>query len=202
MQIRKLDSTIVPLASEFQVDPSCCGYPEHYEFYLRCVALDDYHRGRGVTYIMLDDGIDPNRIVGYITLRASSLIKEGDRRRQGHAAIEITELAVDKDYRGRGHGIDLVAFAIDRALTLSKDHIGIEYIILCADPAAVGFYSSPHFGFTAIEDVYEVPREGWNDDCVPMSLRLDLRARAVPARFVFRKPRVRKKIQQESAVVS
>ncbi len=60
--------------------------------------------------------------------------------------------------------------AIAEALSLSETVIGLRYVVLCADPAAVGFYS--RLGFSKIPSYQEIPREHRNKNCVPMMLKL------------------------------
>ena len=67
-------------------------------------------------------------------------------------------------------GTQMVEFALLTADTLRQEHLGIKYVVLCADPKAVGFYEK--LGFGCIEDLYQVPRDGSNSDCVPMYIQL------------------------------
>jgi len=160
------------LAFKFKVNPDSCGNHSHYENYLKFSALTDKKIGMGTTHIFLDE--DNNQkakaIIGFITLKASSLIKIYDDYNEGNAAMEITELAVDINYEKQGFGTKLVNYAITIADMLNNDYIGISYITTCADPLAVSFYE--HYGFAKCSDYYEVPREGWNAGCTPMYLKL------------------------------
>jgi hypothetical protein len=53
---------------------------------------------------------------------------------------------------------------------MRTDTIGIEYVVACADSASVSFYEKNDF--VLLSEHYEVPREGWNRNCIPMALRL------------------------------
>jgi len=157
------------LAFKFQVNPDSCANPEHYENYIRFVALTDWKLGKGVTYILIDDTDDNQAIIGFITLRASSYISTNGEI-IGRAAIEITEIAIDKMYEKQGYGtalLDMATLLIDE---LRNTCIGVEYIIACADPASVPFYEKNDF--YQVLEYYDIPREGWNNNCIPMALKL------------------------------
>ncbi len=157
------------MAWGFQVNPDSCGNHEHYEQYLRLIAAEDRINGAGLTYILLDDEPE-ERICGFITLRTSSVIKKYDNQTVGEAAIEITELAVDKTCERQGVGKLLLSLAVSIASDINAQYASVKYIALCADKMAVPFYSN--FGFECLENQGDIPREGWNRECVPMVLRL------------------------------
>lgn len=153
------------LAWHFHVSPSSCGNPMHYENYLRFSALSDARSGMGVTHVLFDESV--NRIAGFVTLRMSSLFYTGeDGKKRGSPALEIAELAVDADYERCGVGSSLLDLAIRAADVIRADMAGVKYLLACADPAAVGFYEKN--GFSRVSDLYEMPRDGSNNDCFPM----------------------------------
>ena len=160
------------LAFSFKVNPESCGNNSHYEEYLRFCAITDQKSGKGVTHVLVDECADSHKkaIVGFITLKASCLNKRYENYISGHPSIEIAELAVDMDFEGNGYGTDLVNYAYVVANKLRHEYAGIEYIVTCADPVSEFFYGK--FGFSRLEDYYEVPREGWNVDCIPMFHKL------------------------------
>ena len=160
------------LTRDFRVNPLSCSNPSHYEEYLKFYAITDKRVGLGVTHLFLDinDGI--TKIAGFITLKATSLMKIYDEYTEGRGALEITEIAIDQSYEKRGFGTLLVQFAVAKAQELKQNHLGIEYIVLCADPEVVGFYSRQDLGFVELQEYYDIPREGWNVDCTPMLIRL------------------------------
>lgn len=165
--LKKYNSDYYSLAREFQVDSDSCNNPEHYTSFLLNNAYLDEQKGLGVTYILLDE--DKNSIVSYLTLKASSLTyKDENNNTLGFPAVEIAELAVSKDYARQGFGRDSVEIAITKANDLRKI-IGIQYLILCADPMAVDFYL--HIGFEKI-NFKNIPREEWNKTCVPMAKKI------------------------------
>ncbi len=164
--LKLIDRDIVSLAWDFHVDPDVCNNPEHYETYLQQGALIDHKKGLGVTYVMVEED---KKIVGYVTLKAASLVTEsGESHKVGYPAIEISELAVDKDYRGQGIGYELVEAAIVTGQMLNENFLGVQYLVLCADRNAVEFYEKPRLGLRKVDTYTDIPREDWNMDCVPM----------------------------------
>lgn len=150
-----------------------CNNPEYFENYLKFNALDDLKTGQGTTYLYIDE-IQPEerKIMGYITLRSSSFIKEsGESKKFGFAALEIAELAVSKDYCGQGLGTDMVLDAINIANQINEI-ASIKYIVLCAENTAIPFYERPPLEFQRMDVLGEVPREHGNLSCTPMFLKL------------------------------
>lgn len=102
----------INMSRQFYVNHDHCGNPEHYENYIRQDCFTDYKQGMGVTHVFVDD--EKGRIIGYITLRATSLIMDiGENYRLGYPALEIAELAVEKDYERQGIGAEMVMYAIN-----------------------------------------------------------------------------------------
>jgi len=158
------------LAYKFKVNPVSCANHSHFEAYLRISAITDYITGKGKTHVIIDE-VDNGgmKIVGFVTLRATSLIIAEQSSQIGRPAIEITEIAVDVDYERKGFGRELVNVALAIADELRHNYVGIEYVVACADPIAESFYT--HMGFAKLSNYYEVPREGWNIECVPMAFK-------------------------------
>ena len=169
-RIEKFNQEYAPLAWGFQVNPSSCGNHEHYEQYIRLIALDDQNRGKGTTHVFLHNYAGKDALLGYITLRATSYTTNIDGVFYGNPAMEIFELAVSKDAERCGIGTTLLKFAVATAAQLRKSSIGIQYLTLCSDAKAVPFYQK--FGFGRIDEQGDIPREQWNVNCVPMLLKL------------------------------
>ena len=112
--------------------------------------------------------------MGFVTLRASSLTVECENYTEGHPALEISELAVDKKYERQGIGTDLVKLAVVEAGELNSDYLGIEYLVLCADPASIDFYLHSKFNFDKLKDFFYLPREQWNVSCEPLFSKLHI----------------------------
>ena len=109
-------------------------------------------------------------IIGFVTLRSSSLISENENEVTGRAAVEISEIAIDMRYEKQGFGTALLDFVLLLVDDIKANTVGIEYVVACADSASVSFYEKNDF--VRISEHYEIPREGWNSNCIPMALRL------------------------------
>lgn len=169
-----MSSDYAEIARNFKVNPKHCDNPGHYESFIRQDCFTDHKQGMGVTHVFVDEDEETGEklIAGYITLRCSSLIMEsGENYKLGYPALEIAELAVDQNYERIGLGTDMVKFAINEAIELNTSIIGIQYVILCADIAAVDFYNKK-LGFTSIGRYKEIPREHRNSTCEPMMLKI------------------------------
>lgn len=159
------------MARNFKVNPEHCDNPEHYENYIWQDSILDHNQGMGVTHVFIDD--ENQKMAGYITLRGSSLIADsGESFKFGYPALEIAELAVDKSYEGMGLGIGMVMFAVAEAVSLNEANVGFQYVVLCADPKAVGFYENPKLGFKRVSSDKSIPREYRNQNCVPLMLKI------------------------------
>lgn len=182
MMRRKLIKMIpdyMGLARNFHVNPNSCDNPDHYKSYIMFDSISDQKLGNGTTHALIEfDGKTPTSMLGYITLRASSfLMDDGDGHELGDGALEISELAVDQNFERQGVGTFLVKSAIVEADELNENHLGIKYVLLCADPAAEKFYSKEALGFKRISDFYQMntmPYENWNTGCIPMAIKLFL----------------------------
>lgn len=167
-----MNEQYVNIARNFKVNPKHCDNPAHYEEYIMQDCFADHMQGMGVTHIFVDNNNETSKavIAGYITLRASSLTMDLEDYKVGYPALEISELAVDCNFEGNGLGTDMVKAAIAEAISLNDTKLGVRFIVLCADPSAVGFYSK--LGFSKIPSYQEIPREHRNKDCVPMMMKL------------------------------
>lgn len=161
------------LVWNFHVNEEKCENPQHYDDYIRYSALRDLTDGLGVTYLYIDCNEETKEelIMGYISLRTSSLVKDmGEQKKFGYPALEISELAVDKRYNGQHIGTDMVLDAINIANELNEI-ASIKYLVLCADPQAKEFYEKIEF-VKMHEILEEIPRERTNMNCIPMYIKL------------------------------
>ncbi len=174
MRREVVHSENIGLAWNFRVNPSSCENPEHYENYIKYCALADKQSGLNVTHLFIDkDETGEELLCGYVTLKATALIREDDGVKLGFPALEISELAVDERFERLGLGTTMVMFAIVFAAALREKSLGIQYVTLCADPKAVTFYEREVFGFAKIRDYDDIPREGWNKTCTPMFVKIN-----------------------------
>ena len=166
-----IDKDNVGLAGRFSVNPDSCGNASFYREYLQYSALSDLCSGRNTTHLFIDEA--EGRIIGFVSLRASAFISSGsDGSMTGEPAIEVSVLAVDRDYERHGAGRLLIDYVITQAYEIHQNCIGVRYIVLAADKKAVGFYE--HLSFSRIDDRwYRIPKENWSEECVPMTLFLE-----------------------------
>ena len=167
LRFEVVNSSTGGLARNFRVNPDSCDNHGFYEQYLMWMAYGDLTTGANTTHILLDE--DSEEIVGFVTLRATSVLSEGEVTK-GTPALEISVLAVNQKYEGLGFGRTLIDFSIHEAEFLHRNILGVENIVLMADPKSVGFYEK--CGFHEIDHYTKVPQEMWNKTCVPMILRL------------------------------
>lgn len=157
------------LASKFEVNPNSCGNSDHFKEYLMYSAIQDNTSGMAKTHVILNE--NRSEILGFISLKATSLlIDSGEKYTSGSPALEIYQLAVNKNYTGQSIGTKLVYFAIATAHMLNESHLGIKYILLAADAQAVGFYEK--LEFEKIGNYYQIPKYHENSNCVPMFMQL------------------------------
>ena len=158
------------LAWAFHVSPFSCGNHEHYEQYLRLVAATDKATGMGTTHILIANDGKSEYIAGFVTMKAAAIISECDGVLNGTPAIEISELAVAEECERKGYGRDLLDYAVSVSCVISNSAAAVKHIILCADPASVGFYEK--YGFRKLKGGSMIPTEGWNENCIPMYLTI------------------------------
>lgn len=166
-----VDTKNIGLAESFSVNPSSCENSGFYREYLQLTAISDLYSGENTTHLFIDEEV--NRIMGFVSLRASSVISQrDDGLMEGSPALEVMVLAVNQEYERRGVGSALIDYIIALADELHKNNIGIQYIVLAADKLAVGFYEK--MGFVHLEDRwYKIPKETWSSNCVPMVMSLN-----------------------------
>ena len=160
------------LAMNFRVSPNSCDNPSHYEQYLQFSAISDGKSGMGVTHLAVekdDDTDEVKAVLGFVTVRATSLLSKGENGEDRvHPSLEIAELAVSKNYERQGVGTKLVDLAIAMADEMRERYMGIKYIVLCADPKAVGFYEK--LDFKAIGDDMEFINVDDEDGSISLAL--------------------------------
>lgn len=172
--IELINNENVGLAGNFSVNPSSCSNPSFYKEYLQFSALNDQNSGHAVTHLIVDK--TANRIMGFVSLRASSIISYDEKNTMiGKPSVEVYMLAVDKDYERRLVGTSLIDHAIAEAFELHNNHIGIKCITLAADAKAVGFYSK--MSFKPLNEIWDkMPKESWSAECVPMVFEFNFEA--------------------------
>lgn len=161
----------VKLASNFYANPDK-GNAEYFNAYIRYNALGDMIEGRTVTHILVERDKDTKTesILGYVTLRNSSFVKDYDGKKIGYPSLEICNLCVDKKYEGTHIGTYLVAFSMKMAKLIAANIAGVQYLVLCATSDSKDFYMRDEFGFAPTDEL--LPRNFGNETCIPMYLKL------------------------------
>ncbi len=171
-KIERFDAKHASIAQSFYVNPEHCENPQHFEGYIRLNAYGDFRSGMSTTHVMVEyeDGCDdPVCLNGYISLKATSLVIE-DNTLSGYPALEISELAVDKKFEGQHYGKALLEYAV-RICDELREQIGIKYLLVCAEKNAESYYKHV-LPFHNAGDYYIIPREQWNENCIPLYLWL------------------------------
>lgn len=144
--------------------------------YLNISAPIDRKSGNAQTHIMIETDNDGRQtIVGFYSLRASSLVKDTDDyngARIGEPALEIYQLAVRKDRQKQGIGTSLMMDIIAKVTEAAKV-IGIKHLLVCSVKESVGFYEKCQFKIIPHYKRY-IPRNDSNIDCIGMSLPLQI----------------------------
>lgn len=126
--------------------------------------------GLGTTHVFISELDGKEYLAGFITLRASALVENNNGSIQGKPALEIAELAVDERFTGQNIGSLLVSFALTNADNLNNSLLRLKYVVVCSDPQSSGFYEKCKFQM--LNNIGDIPREGWNDSCIPMYIQL------------------------------
>lgn len=156
------------LALDFKVNPSSCGNPEYFEQFIKYCAISDNKSGLYTTHALIDD--TANKLMGFVSLKMSSMLQTFEGVILGEPALEISNLAVSASYERMGVGRELIDFVIRKALAMNKKSVGIKYITLAADAKAVGFYNKMEFN--ELRDYFEIPRQQDNQNCIPMFMQM------------------------------
>ncbi|MBA4370844.1 MAG: N-acetyltransferase [Coriobacteriaceae bacterium] len=115
--------------------------------YLKRFAWFNQCRRFSVTYVAVDEGV----IAGYLTVAAAQVERDdlpesltADKPAYPLPALRVARLAVDRRYRGRGLGRELMRAAFVRASELSE-LAGCVGVLVDAVPHATGFYEKLGF---------------------------------------------------------
>lgn len=171
-RFERLSSEHYALTRSFRVNPLSCVDSEYYENYLQSIAMLDWKKGLGTTHLLIEEENGVERILGYITLRASSYTRFYGDIAMGDPALEIFELAVADGEERKGIGSELIAFAIGVAMETRQETAGVRYILVCATKEALPFYERQHFG--KIASYGQIPRDQMNQSCIPMHMELPM----------------------------
>ena len=132
-----------------------------------------YENGESVTKIFLNS--KSNKIMGFYSLSASTLLNNLTTKTSGFPAVEIKMFAVDKTYQdmiidGELLSDALLSEVIKEIYELSEVTIGVKFIILNSVPDAIDFYLKN--GFNKLKDFMSVLYYSFNNGCEPMYFEL------------------------------
>ncbi len=129
---------IEKLSKRHKRDNFDCGNELLNIFLKKYTYQNQYRYFVGVTYVIHEN----NRVVGYITISASSIKRislDVKKPYDDISVLRIGRLAVDRNYRGKKIGERLLKFGIEKALGL-KEHFGCVGIVVDAKEEAIDFY--------------------------------------------------------------
>lgn len=137
------------LTAKHKIEKFCCEVKEIDEF-IHKEAIDFQNERLGVTYLLfLKD-----RLIGFVTLSMADLRKEkmeeGERLRIGkenYPALQISQLATEKELIGQGIGTFLCDFCFAKADEFSE-RVGCRFLVLNARSDVIKFYEK--YGFKLI----------------------------------------------------
>jgi GNAT superfamily N-acetyltransferase len=132
-----------PLAEDDERGQFDCGR-ESLNVWFRRHAWPNHVSGASRVTVIADAA--SGRLVGYVTLSAAQierafLPKPQQRNRPDPLPVTLLgQLAVDKDYQGRGHAASLLLFALRTALAAADTIASVGVVTHPLDDAVRGFY--------------------------------------------------------------
>jgi len=173
--IELMSTDYIDSAFNFYVNPEKCSNPEYFENYIRYSAINDMATGMAVTHVLIEinEETKEQKMLGYITLRNSSFVKDYDGYKIGFPSLEIYILAVSIEVECNGVGKHLIAHSMKIAKEITAKYSGIQYLVLCATGKSKDYYMKEPLNFAeiAIDDL--LPRCEDNIKCQPMFLKLN-----------------------------
>jgi GNAT superfamily N-acetyltransferase len=136
--------------------------------YLRNKALNERKTGDTVSAVVIDDLTD--NIVGFFSIKCSSLWVEEQPEDAIYPTVEVVMFAVDSRYQGRGIGKKVFHFVIDHIKKL-RESVGIRAITLFSTPESVWFYRDK-FNFIELSDDMDMYVHRSCQYSVPMFIKL------------------------------
>jgi ribosomal protein S18 acetylase RimI-like enzyme len=150
------------------------------------LRTDEWRRGAeasaSTTYLFSDPEIDPDRVIGYITLGMDVVrLSTGERERLGRmnfpnfGAMRLVMIAVDSDFQNQGHGDTLLRWTVGKARALANE-VAFRFIVADVNLTRKAWYDKRQFQVNraAIYNPDEPERS-------TVSMRLDLHDSGAPA---------------------
>lgn len=151
----------------YDVSDFDCGNIESLNSYITGDAFQDNLNRNVRAFLIIEQKSD--KIIGYYTLRSSSIKSEGEY----YPVIEIARLAIHKDYQKQGLGTAIILGLIGQKVYKISELIGIKGILVFADSDAIDFYRK-RVGFVELtKNSIEVIEDNYRDDCTALILKTD-----------------------------
>jgi GNAT superfamily N-acetyltransferase len=121
-----------------------CG-KEGLDNFLKEQAIDDQKEHKSTTTLVIRRYRDKITLIGFYTLKNTSLLFKPDNKLRGYPAIEIVYFAVDKRFQRKGLGSKILKTIIFRAIELSKNFSAVAALVLSSENDVVDFYKKNRF---------------------------------------------------------
>lgn len=145
----------------------CCGDIQNLNDYIQGEAFEHNSNHDGNTFLLFKN--DTDEIIGYYTLRASS-IKVNNCY---WPVIEISRLAIHKEYQRKGMGTTIILTLINKKIIDVSNLIAVKGVLVFADKDAIGFYKDK-IGFVELdEELIDIIDDGYRDECIAMITKID-----------------------------
>jgi len=120
-----------------------CGYPDLNEFLAKSARVSSDKRMTRT--FVLEDPVDPDTIIGYITLTYTSIdippqCRSAKTLKNPVPALLLAKMGISNLYKGSGHGKRLLSFAIKQAADISQKVGGVGLVIDAKDNDAKAYY--------------------------------------------------------------
>lgn len=84
--------------------------------------------GEGSTYLYIDE--DTKSLIGYYTIKCSSIQIKEDRYPKVFPAIEVSRFAITETYQGIGLSQSLFSELVDEIRYINDNYVGVKFITL------------------------------------------------------------------------
>lgn len=123
---------------------------------------------KGTTTLVTLNG----KLIGYYTLKNTSLLFKADNKLRGIPAIEITYLAIDKEYQRQGYGSTIIQNIIYETFEYSDKFSEVNAIVVSSLKDKIGFYLDNKF--VKFTDVFDLPYDSCRDTTEQMFLNMSV----------------------------
>ncbi|MDF2633496.1 MAG: GCN5-related N-acetyltransferase [Pelosinus sp.] len=161
---RRITLTHKPLSHEYQ--NQIMRFKSAYTPLLHFLQIDALvYEESGNTCTTLYFEKDTNQLVGFCSIKSSSLKLRGNNILSLCPSIEIAALCIHDEYRYMGIGQTIFTHTIQGIYALKK-MVGIQLVTLFALPEAVAFYQK--FNFRKLEKGMKIFYSSAHKRCIPM----------------------------------